>query len=98
MKKVTDKIDQFLKESDFAAKFPNNQSKYKGIRPAQFLQWWNNFRPGDRVDIEFGDGYISIVGTNAEGQFAGVKKDYTIEDDFEAQDFKAAEGRLWFFV
>lgn len=95
-----DKINKFLKESDFAAKFPQNTSKYKGHRPVQFMKWWENYRPGDRVNINFGEEGIEIFGTNSEGQFAGSKaeKEFYIEDPEEMDMFKSSEGDIWNFV
>jgi len=95
---VVNKIESFLNESDFAAKFPQNTSKYKSVRPIQFMQWWGDFRPGDRMDVYFTEDLISIVGTNSEGQFAGIKKELEITDPAEIDEFKSSEGRLWNFV
>lgn len=72
--------------------------KVNGIRPIQFMKWWGEFRPGDRVDVDFGEDYIALAGTNAEGHFAGVKKDLDIEDPMEMDAFIASEGDIWNFV
>lgn len=98
MSKTLNKIDRFLNESDFAADFPSNTSKYMGRRPIQFMKWWKNFRPGDRMDVMFSEDVIEIKGTNAEGQFAGVKKGYMITDPMELETFKGSEGDIWNFV
>lgn len=97
---VTDKIDKFLKESDFAADFPQNVSKYKGHRPIQFMKWFGNYRPGDRINVNFGEDFIEMFGTNSEGQFAGAKaeKEMVIEDPDEMDMFKGSEGDIWNFV
>lgn len=73
-------------------------AKIEGVRPVQFMTWWGDFRPGDRVDIMFGEDYINIAGTNAEGNFAGVKKEMEIDNADEMQEFIGSEGRVWNFV
>jgi hypothetical protein len=93
---ILDKIELFT-ETIAANKYPDNPSKYEGMRPIQFMTWWGDFRPGDRVDVMFGEDYISFAGTNAEGHFAGIKKEADIEGD-EVDMFKSAEGRVWNFV
>lgn len=70
----------------------------KGMRPIQFMQWWGDFRPGDRVDVMFGEDYIGLAGTNAEGHFSGVKKEMDIDDPDEMMAFRNMEGRIWNFV
>ena len=92
------KLDIFISETVGANDYPDNPSKYKGMRPIQFMNWWGDFRPGDRVDCMFGEDYISLAGTNAEGHFAGIKKEDDIEDSDEIEQFKSAEGRIWNFV
>lgn len=69
-----------------------------GTRPIQFMKWFGDFRPGDRMDVYFGEDYISIAGTNAEGNFAGVKKEMEIDDPMEVEDFVSSEGDVWNFV
>jgi hypothetical protein len=66
-----------------------------GTRPIQFMKFWNGFRPGDRCDVEMGEDYVSIVGTNANGSFAGVKKEFDLEDETDVQDFKSLERDVW---
>jgi len=97
---VTDKIDKLLNEVDFANDFPRNPEKYTGHRPIQFMKFWQNYRPGDRVNVNFLDDGIELFGTNAEGQFAGSKaeKELYIDDPMEVDDFKSAEGDIWNFV
>jgi hypothetical protein len=97
---VLDKLDKFISETDFAAKFPMNTSKYRGHRPVQFMKWWENYRPGDRVNINFSEEGIEIFGTNAEGQFAGerAEKEFFIDDPDQMDLFKSSEGDIWNFV
>ena len=101
-KDITDKIDGFLNETITANDFPSPDShnKYQGHRPIQFMKFWQNYRPGDRVNVNFLDDGIEIFGTNAEGQFAGSKaeKEYFIEEPTEIDYFKSAEGDLWNYV
>lgn len=90
--KILEKIDIFL----------TNETRIygedvKGRRPIQFMKWWRIFRPGDRVDAVFGDGFINLLGTNANGSFAGVKKAMKIETDSEIEEFKAMERDIWNF-
>ena len=75
-----------------------NDPNVSGVRPIQFMTWWGDFRPGDRVDVMFGEDYISLAGTNAEGHFAGVKKELDLEDPADMDEFKSSEGRVWNFV
>jgi hypothetical protein len=89
---ILKKLDIFIQESRVKGE------TIEGQRPVQFMQWWGDFRPGDRVDVMFDEEFISIVGTNAEGNFAGVKKEMNIEDPTEIDEFKGAEGRIWNFV
>lgn len=97
---VTDKIEKFLKETVYANDFPRHPEKYTGHRPIQFMKWFQNYRPGDRVNVNFLDDSIEIFGTNAEGQFAGSKaeKEMFIDDPMEVDDFKSSEGDIWNFV
>lgn len=67
-------------------------------RPIQFLKFWKDFRPGDRCDVEIFNDYISLAGTNAEGHFAGVKKELDIDDEEGIAEFRNAEGNIWSFV
>jgi len=92
-------MDDLLKKLDmFVSETYIKGEEVSGVRPAQFLNWWGDFRPGDRVDIMFGEDYISIVGTNSEGHFAGVKKEMEIDNPTEIDEFKAIQGKIWFFV
>lgn len=97
---VVDKIDKFLDETVSAVDFPLNTSKYKGHRPIQIMKFWGQYRPGDRLNVNFLDDGIEIFGTNAEGQFAGSKaeKEMFIDDPMEMDEFKSAEGNIWNFV
>lgn len=97
-REILDRIDMFISETVAANDYPQNPSKYQGARPIQFMHWWGEFRPGDRVDVMFGEDYISFAGTNSEGSFAGVKKEMELEDPDEMDNFKSAEGRIWNFV
>jgi hypothetical protein len=92
MTDIEKKLDIFLQESRVKGE------KIEGMRPIQFMNFWGDFRPGDRVDVMFAEDYISFAGTNAEGHFAGVKKEMDIEDPEEMDQFKSAEGRIWNFV
>lgn len=94
------KIEMFVDESSvYSTGHPNfPKDQYEGVRPIQFINWWGDFRPGDRVDVMFGADYISFAGTNAEGHFAGIKKESELDDQEEMDQFKNAEGRLWNFV
>ena len=100
MSEVTNKIDKFLDETVFAAKFPRHQEKFQGNKPIQFMKWWNNYRPGDRINVNFMEDGIELFGTNSEGQFAGsrAEKEHYIEDPEEMDYFKGAEGDIWNFV
>ncbi len=95
---ILDKIDMFCSEVIAVNDYPANPSKYEGMRPIQFMNWWGDFRPGDRVDVMFGEDYISFAGTNAEGHFAGIKKEGEIDNAEDMAEFKSAEGRIWNFV
>lgn len=89
---ILKKLDVFIQESRVKGE------TIEGTRPIQFMQWWGDFRPGDRMDVMFDEEFISIAGTNAEGNFAGIKKEAMIEDPTEMEEFKSAEGRIWNFV
>ncbi len=97
---VVDKIDRLLSEVDAAVDFPANTAKYKGHRPIQIMKFWSNYRPGDRLNVNFMEDGIEIFGTNSEGQFAGSKaeKEMFIDDPMEMDSFKSAEGDIWNFV
>ena len=100
---VLKKLDMFIGDSNessvYNVGYPNYpKESYEGIRPIQFMTWWGDFRPGDRVDVMFGEDYISFAGTNAEGNFAGVKKEFDLEDPEEMDEFKSSEGKIWNFV
>lgn len=99
-KSVVDKIDSILSEVDSAVDYPMNLEKYKGHRPIQIMKFWQNYRPGDRLNVNFLDDGIEIFGCNAEGQFAGAKaeKDLFITDPAEMDAFKSSEGDIWNFV
>jgi len=91
--------DELLKKLDmFVSETYVKGDMVDGTRPIQFLNWWGDFRPGDRVEALFGDDYISLAGTNAEGHFAGVKKEMELEDSDEIDEFKAGQGQVWNFV
>ena len=90
-KELLKKLDMFI-ESRVIGDEPT------GMRPIQFLKWWNGFRPGDRVDVDFGEDYINMAGTNAEGNFAGIKKEFDLDNEEEIEEFKNSEGNIWFFV
>lgn len=100
MKTLTEKIDLLINETEFAYKYPDERSlsKYKEYRAIQFLRPWNEFRTGDRADVYFGKTLISIVGTNSEGYFAGIKKSHNCTDPEKQAEFKSLEGNVWFFV
>lgn len=91
------KLDMFLDDKN-TSESRVYREEATGMRPIQFLRWWGDFRPGDRVDVMFGEEFISLAGTNAEGHFAGVKKEMDIEDEKEMKEFKEAEGNIWSFV
>jgi len=91
------KLDMFIDE-DNISEFKVGTGEVKGMRPIQFMKYWNDFRPGDRVDVFFGEDYISLAGTNAEGHFAGIKKELDLEKSDEMEEFKDAEGNIWNFV
>ena len=97
---ILKKIDMCVGEASvYNVGHPNYpKSEYEGVRPIQFMNWWGDFRPGDRVDVMFAEDYISLAGTNAEGHFAGIKKELEIEDEAEMDEFKSGEGRVWNFV
>ena len=96
-KSVVDKIEAFLSETVAVG---NSPEKYRGHRPIQIMKWWGDYRPGDRLNVDFADDSISIFGTNSEGQFAGSKaeKEKYIDDPAEMDSFKQAEGDIWNFV
>ena len=71
------KLDMFLDDDVSESRVVG--AEVKGMRPIQFMKWWGDFRPGDRVDVMFAEDYIALAGTNAEGHFAGVKKELDIE-------------------
>jgi len=93
--------DELLKKLDMFSEtvaVGDDPQKFDGARAIQFLNWWGDFRPGDRVDVMFGEDYISLAGTNAEGHFAGVKKALDIDDEDGVAEFKNGEGKFWNFV
>lgn len=92
MEDLLKKLDMFISETYIKGE------DITGVRPIQFLNWWGDFRPGDRVDVMFGEDYISLAGTNAEGNFAGVKKEMEIDDPADIDEFKSIQGRVWTFV
>ena len=96
---ILKKLDMFTTEASvYSVGNPRHpKGSYEGVRPIQFINFWKNFRPGDRVDVMFGEDYISLAGTNAEGHFAGIKKEDDIEGE-EMDEFKGFEGRIWNFV
>lgn len=100
---ILKKLDLFIDDNNEGSVYnvghPNfPKDEYQGVRPIQFMNWWGNFRPGDRVDVMFGEEFISLAGTNAEGNFAGVKKELEINTPEDMDEFKNAEGRVWNFV
>lgn len=100
---ILKKLDIFIDDSNEASVYNTGQPNfpknlYQGTRPIQFMKWWGDFRPGDRVDVSFGEDFISIVGTNSEGNFAGVKKEMEIDNPSEMDEFKSSEGNIWNFV
>lgn len=94
MGEILRKLDMFLdtSESRVVGEDPT------GMRPIQFMKFWGDFRPGDRVDVMFGEDYISLACTNAEGHFAGVKKELDLDKADDIEEFKGAEGNIWNFV
>jgi hypothetical protein len=92
MEDLLKKLDMFISETYIKGE------DVKGVRPIQFLNWWGDFRPGDRVDVMFGEDYISLAGTNAEGNFAGIKKEMEIDEPADIDEFKSIQGRVWTFV
>lgn len=90
--------EEILKKLDIFIESRVKGEHIDGMRPIQFMKWWGDFRPGDRVDVMFNDEYISMAGTNAEGHFAGIKKELDIDDPMEMDHFRGAEGDLWNFV
>jgi len=42
---ILKKIEMFT-ETIGANDYPDNPSKYEGMRPIQFMNWWGDFRPG----------------------------------------------------
>lgn len=93
---ITEKLDLFT-ETRVGPKGVGVPAS-SGTRPIQFMKWFGDFRPGDRMDVFFGEDYISIAGTNAEGYFAGVKKEMEIDDPMEVNNFIGSEGDIWNFV
>jgi len=91
-------MDELLRKLGMFSESRVKGETIEGMRPIQFMNWWGNFRPGDRVDVMFGEDYISLAGTNAEGNFAGAKKELDIEDPTEMDEFRSAEGRIWNLV
>lgn len=96
MGEILKKLDMF--SSDPISETRMYGEKLKGMLPIQFMKFWNGFRPGDRVDVMFGEDYISLAGTNAEGHFAGVKKELNIENEKEMEEFKNMERDIWNLV
>jgi len=94
---IEDKIGSFLDETTAVGRHSSN---FVGHRPIQIMKWWNNYRPGDRLNVDFSEDSISIFGTNSEGQFAGSKaeKEMFIDDPAEMDAFKDASGDIWNFV
>jgi hypothetical protein len=93
-KSVVDKIDSILKETTARGL---SKKPIVGHRPIQIMKWWGNYRPGDRLNVDFAEDGISIFGTNSEGQFAGSKaeKEMYIEDPAEMESFRRSEGDIW---
>lgn len=89
------KLDMFIDDVSESRVFGEEPN---GMRPIQFMRYWGEFRPGDRVDVMFDEDFISLAGTNAEGNFAGIKKELDIENPDEMEEFKNAEGKIWNFV
>jgi hypothetical protein len=98
-KDITKKIDGFLEEEVRVNTYLNPEELYKDHRPIQFMRWWGNYRPGDRINVNFFDDSIELFGTNSEGQFAGSKysKELVIDDPDAMEEFKSAEGYIWDF-
>jgi hypothetical protein len=94
---IEDKIDKLLSETVAVG---NSKEKYMGHRPIQIMRFWKNYRPGDRLNVNFGEDGIEIFGTNSEGQFAGSKaeKEMYIDLPVDMDDFRRAEGDIWNFV
>lgn len=80
---ILNKINTFLNEDEV------------GTKPIQFLKWWNDFRPGDRCDVQFGNDYTTIVGTNANGNFTGVTKEVELDNKKDMEKFKSLERDVW---
>ena len=99
MTDILKRIDMFVDEASvYSVGHPDYpKSEWDGVRPIQFINWWGDFRPGDRVEAMFDEDYISLAGTNSEGHFAGIKKEMELEGE-EAEEFKNLEGRYWNFV
>jgi hypothetical protein len=93
---ILKKLDMFLDDDISESRVVGKEAK--GMRPIQFMRFWGDFRPGDRVDVLFAEDFISLAGTNAEGHFAGIKKELDIEKPEEMEEFKSAEGKIWNFV
>ena len=91
-------MEELLKKIDMFTESRVKGEEIVGMRPIQFMKWWGDFRPGDRVDIMFDEEYIALAGTNAEGHFAGIKKELDISDPAEMDEFRNAEGNIWNFV
>jgi hypothetical protein len=93
---ILKKLDMFLDDDVSESRVVGRE--VKGMRPIQFMRFWGDFRPGDRVDVLFAEDFISLAGTNAEGHFAGIKKELDIDSPDEMEEFKGAEGKIWNFV
>lgn len=98
-KGVVTKIDSFLAETVVVGD-GRVASNFVGHRPIQIMKWWANYRPGDRLNVNFNEDGIEIFGTNAEGNFAGAKaeKEMFIDDPAEMEAFKKSMGDIWNFV
>ena len=95
--------DEILKKLDIFLDNDVSESRVvdkevKGMRPIQFMRFWKDFRPGDRCDVEITNDYINIVGTNANGNFSGISKEFTIEDENEIEEFKNIRRKIWNFI
>jgi hypothetical protein len=94
MKELMEKLELFSE----TRVGPKGDQESMVVRPIQFMKWWGDFRPGDRVDVDFGEDYIALAGTNAEGHFAGVKKNWILKMKLSMMEFISAEGNIWNFV
>ena len=83
---ILDKLDVIVNE------------EAEGTRPIQFMKFYKDFRPGDRADVIINDMYISIVGSDAQGNFAGVKKSVSFDDNMEMDEFKNSRRDIWDFI